>query len=403
MQLKESFPTLRVCKIYDGDYPWDIRVEKILSTLVEEKYEVHLVCRNLGRKPVYENLDNVHIHRLPFFKNDPVNATLSFPAPINPLWLLTAGRVIRENKIDLIIVRDLPLALAGILIGRKYGIPIVLDMAENYPAMVWDIWRFGGFKSVNLIARNPFIVHLIEAICVRCVNSILAVVEESKYRLLNRYGLDESKIHIVSNTPRISDYCWKGNNTGKHEDDGTLKLVFIGGLERSRNIEVVIRAMAINGIRHKLSLTIIGKGERDEEGRLRRLVDKLSLQGNVFLKGWIDHSYIGKYLSMSDIGVIPHAATMHTNTTVPNKLFDYMASGKPVLASDTEPVRRIVETEKCGLIYRSNSPEDCREKLLQLMDEKIRKGMGANGRRAIETKYNWEIDSKELRAALREL
>src|SRR3990172_5189513 len=147
---------MRICKIYDGDYPWDVRVQKILLTLVEKGYEVHLVCRNLAKRPTYEYLDKVHIHRLTYFKNDGINSVFSFPAPFNPLWLRTIMRVIRKNKADLIIVRDLPLTLAAILIGRIYGIPVVFDMAEDYPAMVRDIWRFSGFKAANLLARNPF-------------------------------------------------------------------------------------------------------------------------------------------------------------------------------------------------------------------------------------------------------
>jgi glycosyltransferase involved in cell wall biosynthesis len=131
-------------------------------------------------------------------------------------------------------------------------------------------------------------------------------------------------------------------------------------------------------------------------------VDRLNLKERVVLKGWVNHESIGKILMMSDIGIIPHPKTRHTNTTVPNKLFDYMAYKKPVLASDTEPVRRIVQSENCGLIYRHDSPQDFRDKLLQLIERKTREAMGTNGRKAVERQYNWEADSKELLAAVQE-
>jgi len=389
---------LRICKIYDGDYPWDVRVQKILLTLVENGYEVHLVCRNKAKRPTYEYLDKVHIHRLPYLKHSGINAALSFPAPINPLWLLTIMRVIRENKTDIVIVRDLPLALAAIFSGRIYGIPIIFDMAEHYPAMVRDMWRMGGFKTSNLITRNPYIVAIVEALSVRWANSILTVVEESKTRLVKQYHLADSKIRVVSNTPRLCDINFTQKNSSRVEPQDTLKLIYIGGLEKERNLEVVLRGMALNGEKLQCSLTILGRGEG--EAYYKRIVDRLNIHDKVFFKGWAEHHSIGEFLAMSDVGVIPHAATEHTNSTVPNKLFDYMAYSKSVLASDTAPVKRIIQSESCGLIYRYNSPEDFIGKVRQLLDSKYRDAMGAKGRKAVERKYNWEVDSKELLATL---
>ncbi len=400
--MKGSFQKLRICKIYDGDYPWDVRVQKVMSTLVAQGYEVHLVCRNLGKRPTYEYLDKVHIHRLFPLRSHRLNSSISFPAPVNPLWLHTIRRVIRKIRADLIIVRDLPLTLAAIFMGRAYHLPIIFDMAENYPAMVLDIWRFGRFKASNLIARNPLILRSVEALSVRGVDKILAVVEESKSRLLRQYSISESKIRVVSNTPRLSDLSAKIHDTAAMPDrDGSLKLIFIGGLESGRNLEVILRGMAICGGKPDCSLTILGRGNGEVD--LRRLVDKLNLNERVDLKGWVNHESIGEVLMMSDIGIIPHPKTRHTNTTVPNKLFDYMAYKKPVLASDTEPVRRIVQSENCGLIYRHDSPQDFRDKLQRLIGRETREAMGANGRKAVEKQYNWEADSKELLAAVQEL
>ena len=49
-----------ICKIWDADYPWDIRVEKVCRSL-QQKHEVHLVCRNTKRRPTYEQLDGLHV------------------------------------------------------------------------------------------------------------------------------------------------------------------------------------------------------------------------------------------------------------------------------------------------------------------------------------------------------
>lgn len=397
-QVKGSFHTLRICKIYDGDYPWDVRVEKILSTLVGKGYEVHLVCRNLAKRPGYEYLDKIHIHRLSYFKHDGLNSVLTFPAPVNPLWLIKIFRVVLQKKINLIIVRDLPLTLAGILVGKICRVPVVFDMAEDYPAMVRDIWKLNGFKLVNLIFRNPCILDVVETLCVRWVSGIITVVRESKNRLVDQYRINESKISIVSNTPRLAEVDVPQKKVIEVEQAALIKLIYVGGLENGRNVEVILEGMALLKENLSCSMTIIGKGET--ELYLKELSHKLNLSARVIFKGWIKHNLIGKYLVESDIGVIPHGSTNHTNTTVPNKLFDYMAYSKPVLASDTEPVRRIVESENCGIIYKHDSPEDFRDKLMQLIDLKTRNVMGNNGRKAVEQKYNWEEDSKNLLALM---
>lgn len=390
---------MRICKIYDGDYPWDVRVEKFTSSLIENRCEVHLVCRNLAKKPTYEYLNQVHIHRIPAFKNNHINYLFNFPAFFSPFWLQRIYRVVRGNAIELIIVRDLPLALSAIIIGGMCRIPVIFDMAENYPAMVRDMVRDAP-SLINLIVRNPLVLDLVEALCVRKASAILTVVEESRSRVVEQYHIDEAKVDIVSNTPRLSDLS-RDSSRAKTTENGKLELIYVGGLEPGRNLDVVFRGLALGSGQIDYRLTIVGSGSG--EVHFKELVKRLNIHENVHFVGWVEHTSIGGYLAISDIGIVPHAVTAHTNTTVPNKLFDYMAYGKPVLASDTDPVKRIVQLEGCGLIFKDDSPEDFLEKLLQMADLKVRSVLGARGRMAVEARYNWDIDAMSLLRVLREV
>src|SRR5207245_4432058 len=86
-------------------------------------------------------------------------------------------------------------------------------------------------------------------------------------------------------------------------------------------------------------------------------------------------------VQQADIGLIPHRVTAHTNSTIPNKLFEYMLLGKPVLATDMGPVRRVLEEVGCGLVYRS--PEEGVEMLVWLRVETLRRRLGDNRPRAV--------------------
>ncbi|MFQ5799615.1 MAG: glycosyltransferase, partial [Bacteroidota bacterium] len=99
-------------------------------------------------------------------------------------------------------------------------------------------------------------------------------------------------------------------------------------------------------------------------------------------------------IKRSTICLIPHVRSEHTDTTIPNKLFDYMAIGKPIVASNCLPLERIIRAEKCGVIFRSGDDEDLSRKVMYLLGSSEGETYGANGRKAVRATYNWEQDSR---------
>src|SRR4051794_24494648 len=124
---------LRICKVWDSDYPWDVRVEKVVGALAAAGHEVHLVARNRARRTERERVVDTEVHRLkPWgFLGKRLDAASSFPAFFNPRWMRAIFRTARATRADMILVRDLPLAPTAIWAARRLGIPVMLDMAEN--------------------------------------------------------------------------------------------------------------------------------------------------------------------------------------------------------------------------------------------------------------------------------
>ena len=148
---------MKILFIWDGDYPWDIRVEKVTNALMEDgRHTVHLVARNIARQRRYEVREGLHIHRLPSLPRflGRLNNPFTFPAFFSPVWLWEIFRQARAHKFQLIIIRDLPLAPAGIFVGKLLGIPTILDMAECYPEMLKNIWKFGKWRPENNVLLN---------------------------------------------------------------------------------------------------------------------------------------------------------------------------------------------------------------------------------------------------------
>ena len=193
---------MKIGLVFDGDYPWDVRVWKFARCLGDHGHEVHIVCRNLARRTEEEAVDGIQLHRLRPLASAKLNAFVTFPAFLNPAWIGRIGEIVRACGIEVLIVRDLPLALAAVAVGRRHRVPVLLDMAENYPAMLRDMHRFERFRLHNLVVRNPLIASFVERIATRLVDHVVVVIEEARDRLL-RTGVPANRISIVRNTPKV--------------------------------------------------------------------------------------------------------------------------------------------------------------------------------------------------------
>ena len=118
------------------------------------------------------------------------------------------------------------------------------------------------------------------------------------------------------------------------------------------------------------------------------------VQDHVIWVGWVDHDRIFDYIRSCDVGIIPHFVTPHVDTTIPNKLFDYMGCAVPVIASDSRPMKRVLEQECAGITFRSGDAEDLAQAILQVRNSTV--DYGRNGMAAVRDKYNWFHDEKSL-------
>ena len=102
---------MRIGYLWDCEYPWDVRTEKVCAALTAAGHEVHILARNRDRAPVVERLAEGIVHRLRPLRvgGRKLESLTSFPAFFNPRWLRHLARCVHECRFDLLIVRDLPL------------------------------------------------------------------------------------------------------------------------------------------------------------------------------------------------------------------------------------------------------------------------------------------------------
>lgn len=385
---------LSICHVWDGEYPWDVRVQKVSAALTARGHHVHLIARNRTNQPVEEQLPEAMVHRLRPWRWAPqgLNAASMFPAFFNPRWIAAIERVARTRDADLILCRDLPLAPASIFVARRLGIPVVLDMAENYPAMLRSRWATGRTGRLDVLVRNPAFAERVERWVLSRLDGVFVVIDESADRL-TALGVPPERIAVVGNTPPLVRL---DHAAARQDAAAPLRVVYLGLIEAQRGIGTVLDAIALlkaGGV--PVRLTVYGDGV---DGALfRQHAASMGLDAaDVDFRGRVTNAVALASLPSAHVGVVPHWKDESWDTTIPNKLFDYMAAGLAVVTSDAIPAARVVRTASCGRVYHDRNAAELASALRQLVDAGERVKAAERGRAAIRSTWNWEQDASRM-------
>jgi glycosyltransferase involved in cell wall biosynthesis len=391
-----------VLVVYKEDYPWDVRVEKIILALVEFQKKVFVLSNNLRNNDIVSISESCKIFRIPkmAWLSKKVSYYFKLPFWFNPIWLYALWRILEKEDIGTIIVRDLPLVRAVLLFKRKYRLTVIYDMAEVYPEMYKSMKLYSKRSIKDKILKSPLMSTIYEKSVLGKLDYTFTMIEESRDRLL-RLGVAPHKIGIVSNTPSKSKVPFDiGEHTGRN-----LRIVYVGCITKLRGLDLLLEAVAkfsaMKGSTDGVTLDIIGTGP--EKSELVDLCKRLGLNTIVKIHGWLDQADVDRKMSSANIGVVTYRVCGHWNHTIPNKIFDYMASGLPVLATPVIPIKRILTEAECGVVTRESSSDSICQGLIELCDPSVRNRLSRNGRNAILQRFNWENDMCVMKESLSKL
>jgi glycosyltransferase involved in cell wall biosynthesis len=379
--------------IWHSAYPWDVRLEKMAGACIEAGHSVSIVSKGTADRPATETVNGAAVFRVSSKMTYSSFAKLAaYPLFFSPIWRSRTLAALWGSEVDVVIVRDLPLAGLGLWVGRQMRKPVLLDMAENYPAAL-VAYQKPMYRP--LLVNNAWLPRKYEQHAIQSVDHVFVVAEEQRRRLI-RLGVAPARITTVGNTPVQSFIDAAAVAT---EDSRKMNLLYVGNLDRHRGADLLVKAFARfrNEFRYA-RLTLVGDGNQKEA--LIAMVKRFQLEDAVSIPGRVQWGKIAEFIRQSTICLIPHLRSEHTDTTLPNKLFDYMAFSKPVIASDCAPLKRIIEQERCGKVFRSGDVEDLAAALSRMAIDPSSREAGKNGRAAVEREYNWNMDKARLLTAL---
>ncbi|SFR74653.1 Glycosyltransferase involved in cell wall bisynthesis [Halogeometricum rufum] len=392
---------MRICMLLNAVYPTDIRLAKEVESLAAAGHTVYILSEAGEGLPDREEVGSATVVRRPFQEayeglDGVVAGARTLATGVVDSWMRALDELVPAEGIEAIHAHDLPMVHTAIAAGDRHDLPVVADLHENWPEAIKQYRRgdsLAAFTNLRYTARRftrpLFRWKRIERDAVRRADRVIAVTEEAADHYVDDCGADRSKVDIVPNYVSLDTFDGAELRDVGFEDDFVISYVgTLGGPHRG--LDAVVRAMpAVVERVPNAHLVVVGNGE-EYRRRLESIVAALGVEEHVTFTGRVPFEEVPSYIHASDVCLVPHQSTGHTETTVPHKLFQYMAMSRPVVVTDVEPLRRFVQDADAGLVVRAGDPAGFALSFVELAtDDERRRRLGENGRRAVEDRFSW--------------
>jgi glycosyltransferase involved in cell wall biosynthesis len=388
---------MKILMLLESEFPPDVRVENEMLALTEAGHEVHLACSTRKNRPAFDKFGKSIIHRknISSFIYKSSVGCLKFPFYFN-FWRKFIFSICEKEAFDAIHINDLPLSKIGLEVKNKYNAFLVIDLHENWPALLKTAAHIQTIPG-RLLSSDKQWVNYEKRMLVQA-DKVITIIEEARDRVAD-LGVDRDKICMVSNTINFENLSVK---SARKETD-TLTLFYGGAINRHRGLQIVLQAIKMCIQKNlKIRLWIVGEGSYKKE--LEKITGILDIHPNVKFWGQKPFHEMLELLAEADAALIPHLRTDNNDASSPNKLYQYMYLNKPIISSDCTSLKRIISETNTGYIYKNDSPEELFQLLGKLSaNRKFLSEINGNGRKAVMEKYNWNIDKKRLIDAYQEL
>jgi glycosyltransferase involved in cell wall biosynthesis len=395
----------KVCMPVYSYYPFDPRVRRAAKSLIEHGFSVDVICLRGESEKKSENIDGINVHRLPlvhirggyfrYLYNYIMFFLLSF---------FKLNSLDRIRQYDVIHVHSLPDFLVFITLLQKWkGRKIILDLHEVMPEI------FAARFKKEMDSRIVKIPMFLENISISFASRIITVNDTIKKIYMNRGGVPQKKIVVIMNSPDemqrtkkdISEFKTKLGLQNK------FVVVYVGGINQERNIEVIIRAIAkakskVPNIYFILFGHTLGQKGEGYKKELSTLAFELGLKENVYIGGRLPPFDVSSYLDLADFGVVSYVSNPLTEVAVPNKVFEYIALDKPVISVRLRALHSLFG-DKALLYYDPENADDLATKINRLYENKNELDEMKNNAKEVYDKCKWDVMRKRLQKMYDEL
>ena len=284
------------------------------------------------------------------------------------------------HKYDLLVSNDLDTLLPNFLVSRLKHLPLIYDSHEYFTGVpeiqnrTFVKWVWKSIEKM-IFPRLKYVITVSEPI---------ASLYEKEYLV---------KPLVIRNFSKKADQITPFNRDelGVAADD-LLIIIQGAGINIDKGAEELIDAVNISD---RVSLLVVGAGDVVPE--LKQHVEELNIGQRVKFIPSVPWETLIKYTKSADVGMcIEKDTNLNYRYSLPNKLFDYITAGIPVIASDLPEIKNIILKNSCGIIIPAVTPEEISKAIIILRDNKtLLSELEKNSVIASES-LNWENECKKV-------
>lgn len=275
-------------------------------------------------------------------------------------------------------------SIAGILLAKRFRVPAIVEVRDLWPEAIFSFGkvRMDSLAGKLLSAGEKWMYVHTDAI-VFTKEGDVDHIKEMGWDTEHGGRIDLRKCYYVNNGVKLKEY-YQSIRENVLEDpdleDGRFRVVYTGTIRPVNNVGNLLDAAKLLRAYPDIRFLIFGGGSQLE--LLKERAEKEGIN-NVVFKGFVEKKYIPYILSRSSVNILNYSQSRYnwSRGNSSNKLFEYMASGKPII-STVKMGYCILEKYQCGLSLEECTPEALAEEILKIhrMPEEAYAGMAENAK-----------------------
>lgn len=378
--------------------PFDRRVWQEATSLRRHGFGVAVICPKKKMYTAgYERLEDVDIYRYPLIYEADKGVAGYFVEFVY-CWLATLWLAMKAYKhrpfhaIHACNPPDTFFALA--LLFRPLGVKFVFDHHDLCPEM----YAAKGRSHTGLLYRGLL---TLERMTLRSADAVIAVNESHRTVALRRGGIADAIVTVVRSGPRRA---WADIYAPRSElkRSRAYMVLYLGEMCEQDGVDHLLRAIQYYSKTAPDDTLFAFVGGGPDQPRMKVMAEQMGLGPLVHFTGRIPDQHLWEYLSTADVCVDPDPLTEWSNLSTMNKIIEYMAFGRPIVAFDLLEHRRSAET---AAIYVEPNDDAALARAIGglLLDVERRESMSRFARTRFREVLAWENSEKQLIATYQRL
>ncbi len=372
--------------------PGGTRSYWISRELIKAGHQVTMItARKEGQKKAVEHqqIDGIDV----IYIRNPYHQRFGFRKRLQSYlrFIWKAGRILfkKQKDADLVIATSTPLTVGipPLLLKKIRGVPYVFEVRDLWPEVPIQMGAL----------RNPLLrksALLLEKMIYNNALHIVALSPGMQAGVIKAAGRPE-KVSMIPNMAKVDKFGNKEKNDKLRKDLGlqenTFRVIHFGAMGLANGLDYIVDAARVLQQKGVTDVKFVFFGEGSEAPRLMERVEKENL-GNVRFFKRVPMEQLAEVLKLCDASIISFLDIPILYTNSPNKLFDSLSAGLPVILNSAGWTRDLVKNHQCGAYVNPNKPEDCADVIMKWKNDRVLLNkLGENARHLAASQFDKSI------------